>query len=185
MVPAQEKTQYLGIYRNGELLEEHELILDPAPRTWSCLFLDRYQGEELSQLRLEGGDESCIDLLEVSDTLKELETLYQEPTRPLPISPHARLTTDPNGLFYYKENTTLFAQLNLRFRRGQHSLDVRCQPGPGPLEGASYALIPDQDGRMYSGGGRVDWENRSGLGNGGRAFHFPVCTPGGGEDPLA
>ena len=32
-----EKTQYLGIYRNGELLEEHELILDPAPRTWSSV----------------------------------------------------------------------------------------------------------------------------------------------------
>ena len=72
-----EKTQYLGIYRNGELLEEHELILDPAPRTWSCLFLDRYQGEEL-ELRLEASGATLKNREEAMAMLHDLDEMMGE-----------------------------------------------------------------------------------------------------------
>ena len=80
-IPA-ESIQYLSIYQNGSLVEEYEVCLDASPRCWSCLYLERYAGETL-ELRLEGGDESLIELLEVSDTLKDADTLYREPMRPL------------------------------------------------------------------------------------------------------
>ena len=61
-IPA-ESIQYLSIYQNGSLVEEYEVCLDASPRCWSCLYLERYAGETL-ELRLEGGDESLIELLE-------------------------------------------------------------------------------------------------------------------------
>lgn len=177
-----ERTQYLGIYRNGELLEEHELILDREPRAWSCLYLDRYQGAEL-ELRLEGGDESCIDLLEVSDTLKDRETLYREPTRPLAhITPMHGFMNDPNGLFWYKGDYHFFAQLNpYGFGVGNTHWMHAVSRDLVHWKELPYALLPDQEGRMYSGGGIVDWENRSGLGNGEEPPLFLFYTPAGSK----
>ena len=110
-IPA-ESIQYLSIYQNGSLVEEYEVCLDASPRCWSCLYLERYAGETL-ELRLEGGDESLIELLEVSDTLKDADTLYREPTRPLAhITPMHGFMNDPNGLFYLNGKYHCFAQLN-------------------------------------------------------------------------
>ena len=110
-IPA-ESIQYLSIYQNGSLVEEYEVCLDASPRCWSCLYLERYAGETL-ELRLEGGDESLIELLEVSDTLKDADTLYREPMRPLAhITPMHGFMNDPNGLFYLNGKYHCFAQLN-------------------------------------------------------------------------
>ena len=107
-----DQMQFLGVYRNGELLEEHEVILSPQPRCWSCLYLERYQGQEL-ELRLEGGDEGLIDLLELSDTLKDQDALYREPTRPFAhFTPMHGFMNDPNGLYYQDGVYHFFAQLN-------------------------------------------------------------------------
>lgn len=177
-----EQTQHLGIYRDGELLEEYEVILDRSPRAWSCLYLDRYQGQEL-ELRLEGGDESCMELLELSDTLKDEDTLYQEPTRPFAhITPMHGFMNDPNGLVFYKGTYHFFAQLNpygfgVANTHWMHAVSkdlVHWEEKP-------YALLPDQSGRMYSGGGIVDWENCSGLGNGEEPPILLFYTPAGSK----
>ena len=159
-----DQMQLLGVYRNGELLEEHEVILSPQPRCWSCLYLERYQDQEL-ELRLEGGDESLIDLLELSDTLKDQETLYREFTRPFAhFTPMHGFMNDPNGLYYQDGVYHFFAQLNpygfgVANTHWLHAVSrdlIHWEERP-------YALIPDASGRMYSGGGVVDWENTSGL----------------------
>lgn len=177
-----EKTQYLGIYRNGQLLEEHEVILDPSPRAWGCLYLERYQGETL-EVRLEGGDESYIELLEVSDTLKDRDTLYREPARPFAhITPMHGFMNDPNGLFYYNGVYHFFAQLNpYGFNVGNTHWMHAVSHDLVHWKELPYALIPDETGRMYSGGGIVDWENRSGLGNGTEPPIFLFYTPAGSK----
>lgn len=181
-VMSAESMQYLGIYRNGILEEEYELCLDASPRCWSCLYLERYAGETL-ELRLEGGDESLIELLEISDTLKDTDILYKEPMRPLAhITPMHGFMNDPNGLFYLDGTYHCFAQLNpYGFGVGNThwmhmtSLDlVHWQEQP-------YALLPDETGRMYSGGGAVDLQNTSGLGKNGIPPVFLFYTPAGSK----
>ena len=54
-----DEMQFLGVYRDGVLLEEHEVVLSKEPRCWACLYLERYEGQEL-ELRLEGGEESLL-----------------------------------------------------------------------------------------------------------------------------
>ena len=49
--PPSGELQILGLYRQGQLLEEYELQLSSQPRAWSVLFLQPYAGEEL-ELRL-------------------------------------------------------------------------------------------------------------------------------------
>ena len=177
-----DQMQLLGVYRNGELLEEHEVILSPQPRCWSCLYLERYQDQEL-ELRLEGGDESLIDLLELSDTLKDQETLYREFTRPFAhFTPMHGFMNDPNGLYYQDGVYHFFAQLNpygfgVANTHWLHAVSrdlIHWEERP-------YALIPDASGRMYSGGGVVDWENTSGLGQNGVPPVFLFYTAAGSK----
>ena len=73
--PAPGTIQYLGLYQNGRLLEEYELSLSEKPRAWGVLYLERYAGQEL-ELRLEGGEERLLELLEVSDRTRDA-VLYQ------------------------------------------------------------------------------------------------------------
>ena len=180
-IPA-ESIQYLSIYKNGSLVEEYEVCLDASPRCWSCLYLERYAGETL-ELRLEGGDESLIELLEVSDTLKDADTLYREPMRPLAhITPMHGFMNDPNGLFYLNGKYHCFAQLNpyglgVGNTHWMHMVSsdlMHWQELP-------YALLPDETGRMYSGCGAVDLQNTSGLGKDGIPPVFLFYTPAGSK----
>lgn len=167
-----DKTQYLGIYENGMRVEEYELILSRTPRCWSCLYLERYAGKKL-EIRLEGGEEDLIDLLEVSDELKDRDTLYLEPERPfVHFTPMHGYMNDPNGLFYYHGTYHYFAQLNpYGFGMGNtHWMHAVSQDLLHWKE-LPYALFPDESGRMYSGGGVVDTENTSGMQ---RGRHPPV-----------
>lgn len=162
--PAPESMQYLGLYRDGSLLEEYELTLSDEPRAWGVLYLERYAGQEL-ELRLEGGREDLLDLLEVSDRMRDA-ALYREPYRPLAhFTPMHGFMNDPNGLFYHRGQYHYFAQLNpYGFSIGNthwlHAVSsdlVHWQELP-------YALLPDAGGCMYSGSGVVDVDNTSGLG---------------------
>lgn len=177
-----ESIQYLSIYQNGSLVEEYEVCLNASPRCWSCLYLERYVGETL-ELRLEGGDESLIELLEVSDTLKDADTLYREPMRPLAhITPMHGFMNDPNGLFYLNGKYHCFAQLNpyglgVGNTHWMHMVSsdlMHWQELP-------YALLPDETGRMYSGCGVVDLQNTSGLGKDGIPPVFLFYTPAGSK----
>ncbi|HWT73592.1 MAG TPA: glycoside hydrolase family 32 protein [Mobilitalea sp.] len=159
-----DKTQYLDIYENGVCVEEYELFLSRTPRCWSCLYLERYAGEKL-EIRLEGGEEDLIDLLEVSDELKDHDTLYLEPERPfVHFTPMHGYMNDPNGLLYYCGTYHYFAQLNpYGFGMGNtHWMHAVSQDLLHWRE-LPYALFPDESGRMYSGGGVVDTENTSGM----------------------
>lgn len=180
--PPADKIQYLSIYRDGILTEEYELVLDREPRCWSCLYLERYQGETL-EISLEGGDESLIDLLEISDTLKDADTLYREPMRPLVhFTPMHGFMNDPNGLFYHAGEYHYFAQLNpyglgVGNTHWMHATSrdlVHWKELP-------YALLPDESGRMYSGGGVVDVLNTSGLGCDGQPPIFLFYTAAGSK----
>ena len=107
-----DRLQTLSIFHKGALAEEYELILSETPCCWSPLYLERYAGEEL-ELCLEGGGEDLLDLLELSDELKDRDTLYREPMRPLAhFSPMHGFMNDPNGLFYYQGTYHYFSQLN-------------------------------------------------------------------------
>lgn len=177
-----DEMQFLGVYRDGELLEEHEVILSKEPRCWACLYLERYEGQEL-ELRLEGGDESLLELVEASDVLRDADTLYREPTRPLAhFTPMHGFMNDPNGLFYYDGQYHLFAQLNpYGFGVGNTHWLHAVSPDLVHWEELPYALIPDESGRMYSGGGIVDVENTSGLGKDGIPPVFLFYTAAGSK----
>ncbi|MGI6254937.1 MAG: hypothetical protein ACOYJZ_04840 [Acutalibacter sp.] len=163
-----DEMQFLGVYRDGKLLEEHEVVLSREPRCWACLYLERYAGQEL-ELRLEGGDESLLDLVETSDVLRDQETLYREPSRPLAhFTPMHGFMNDPNGLYYHGGKYHLFAQLNpYGFGVGNTHWLHAASEDLIHWEELPYALLPDESGRMYSGGGVVDTENTSGLGENG------------------
>lgn len=179
--PAPGTIQYLGLYQNGRLLEEYELSLSEKPRAWGVLYLERYAGQEL-ELRLEGGEERLLELLEVSDRTRDA-ALYQEPERPLAhFTPMRGFMNDPNGLFYHRGEYHYFAQLNpYGFSTGNtHWLHAVSRDLIHWRE-LPYALLPDETGRMYSGGGVVDVDNTSGLGVGGEPPIFLFYTPAGSK----
>jgi len=160
-----ETLQYLGMYKGGRLLQEYEVLLSREPRFWSPVYLHTYRGEEL-ELRLENGDESLLELLELSDQLKDEKTLYHEIGRPqIHFTPMHGFMNDPNGLFYYNGEYHYFAQLNpyglsvgnTHWLHAVSSDLVHWRELP-------YALLPDESGRMYSGSAAVDYTNSSGMG---------------------
>lgn len=174
--------QYLCVYQNGKKVEEYEVILSRNPRCWSCIFLDAYQGEEL-EVQLEGGDESLIELLEISDTLKDADTLYREPERPfVHFTPMHGFMNDPNGLFYYNGMYHYFSQLN-PFGFGACNTHWLHAVSKDLMhwEELPYALLPDETGRMYSGSGVVDYHNTSGMQTGSEPPIFLFYTPAGGK----
>lgn len=46
--------QFLQIFRDGELTEEYELTLDPEPRSWSPIYLEKYPPHTELTVRLTG-----------------------------------------------------------------------------------------------------------------------------------
>ncbi|WP_147401639.1 glycoside hydrolase family 32 protein [Acutalibacter sp. 1XD8-33] len=182
MFPPSGKLQILGLYRDEQLLEELELNLSVSPRAWGVLYLEPYAGQEL-ELRLEGGDESLLDLLEVADEPKDADTLYREPERPLAhITPARGFMNDPNGLFYYKGEYHYFAQLNpYGFVPGNTHWMHMVSRDLAHWRELPYALLPDETGRMYSGGGIVDENNTSGLGKDGEPPIFLFYTAAGSK----
>lgn len=144
-----ETLQYLGIYENGRLLQEHEVVLSREPRFWSPVYLESYQGREL-ELRLENGDETLLELLELSDVLKDETTLYRETGRPqVHFTPMHGFMNDPNGLFYHDGIYHYFAQLNpyglsVGNTHWMHAVSsdlIHWRERP-------HALLPDESGRM-------------------------------------
>lgn len=180
--PTSGKLQILGLYRQGRLVEEYELKLSAQPRAWGVLYLQPYAGQEL-ELRLEGGDEGLLDLLELSDQLKDADTLYREPGRPIAhITPAHGFMNDPNGLFYYNGAYHYFAQLNpYGFTPGNTHWMHMTSRDLAHWKELPYALLPDEMGRMYSGGGVVDQENTSGLGRDGVPPVFLFYTAAGSK----
>jgi levanase/fructan beta-fructosidase len=159
-----EETQFLRILRDGILVEEYELQIARNPRCWGCLYLERYRGEKLI-IQVEGGDETLLDLLEVSDILKDAGALYCEKTRPfVHFTAMHGFMNDPNGLFYYKGTYHYFAQLNpYGFGAGNTHWLHAVSKDLLHWKELPYALLPDESGRMYSGSAVVDYENTSGI----------------------
>ncbi len=156
--------QYLGIYQDGVKKQEYELVLSENPRAWSVLYLDAYQGQEI-EIRVEGAHEEMIDLLKFSDVMEDQDTLYREEKRPLVhFSAMHGYMNDPNGLVYYRGTYHLFAQLNpYGFGPGNTHWMHAVSTDLVHWKELPYALLPDETGRMYSGGGIVDLENTSGM----------------------
>lgn len=180
--PPADKIQILGLYQDGRLMEEYELVLSETPRCWSCLYLEPYRGKKV-ELRLEGGDERLLDLLEVSDALKDADTLYREPERPLAhLTPMHGFMNDPNGLYYHRGEYHYFAQLNpYGFSPGNTHWMHAVSTDLVHWRELPYALLPDETGRMYSGGGIVDTENTSGMGKEGEPPIFLFYTAAGSK----
>jgi len=178
-----EGLQYLQILENGVLKEEYELYLSEKPRAWSCVYLNKYTPGTQLEIRLEGGNEDLIELLEVSDTLKDADTLYKEPKRPLiHFSPMHGFMNDPNGLCYYNGTYHYFSQLN-PFGFGAcntHWLHAT-STDLYHWEEQPYAIIPQEDGRIYSGSGVVDYANTSGFQTGEHPPMLLFYTPSGGK----
>lgn len=156
--------QYLGIYKAGKLMEEYEVVLSENPGCWACLYLDRYAGQ-IIEIRLEGGDEELIDLLELSDDRKDRENLYLETERPLVhLTPMNGYMNDPNGLFYYNGTYHFFAQLNpYGFCHGNTHWMHAVSQDLFHWKELPFALLPDESGLMFSGCGVVDIFNTSGM----------------------
>lgn len=160
--------QYFSLWLDGIKREEYELTLSRTPDFWACLYLDRYADREV-ELRLESGDESLLDLVEISDRMKDADALYREPDRPLyHMTPMHGFMNDPNGLVYYNGVYHCFAQLNpYGFGVGNTHWMHTVSRDLFHWEELPYVLLPDETGRMYSGGGVVDHNNTSGLQTGG------------------
>lgn len=180
-----ETLQYLGIYEGDTLLQEYEVVLGRKPRFWSPVYLEQYQGKEL-ELRLENGDETLLELLELSNELKDAETLYRESGRPqVHFTPRHGFMNDPNGLYYDGEAYHYFAQLNpfglsvgnTHWLHAVSSDLIHWRELP-------YALLPDESGRMYSGSAVVDADNSSGLGRGDVPPVFLFYTAAGSKSRL-
>ena len=159
-----DRVQTLSILCRGELREEYEVLLSETPRCWSPVYLERYFGEEL-ELRLEGGREELLERLELSDRLKDRDTLYRERERPLAhFTPMHGFMNDPNGLFYYRGTYHYFSQLNpYGFGPANTHWLHAVSADLMHWKELPYALLPDETGRMYSGSGVVDYANTSGL----------------------
>lgn len=177
-----DKVQILGVYQGGELIEEYELILDKSPRCWSFMYLDAYKGKEL-ELQLEGGDEDILDLLEVSDMIRDSDIIYREPERPFAhFTPMHGFMNDPNGLFYHRGEYHYFAQLNpYGFGAGNTHWMHAVSSDLIHWQELPYALLPDETGRMYSGSGIVDIDNISGMGKNGEPPIFLFYTAAGSK----
>lgn len=176
------ETQFLRILRGGVLIEEYELQIARSPRCWGCLYLENYKNEELI-IQVEGGDESLLDLLEVSDTLKDADILYHEKTRPfVHFTAMHGFMNDPNGLFYYKGVYHYFAQLNpYGFDAGNTHWLHAVSKDLLHWKELPYALLPDESGRMYSGSAVVDYENTSGMANNDETPIFLFYTSAGSK----
>lgn len=180
-----ETLQYLGIYEKGRLLQEHEVVLSRKPCFWSPVYLEPYQGREL-ELRLENGDETLLEQLELSDVLKDETTLYREAGRPqVHFTPMHGFMNDPNGLFHHDSVYHYFAQLN------PYGLSVGNTHWMHAVSGdlihwrqQPHALLPDESGRMYSGSAVVDEGNCSGMGKEGIPPVFLFYTAAGSKSRL-
>ena len=161
---APEKMQYLSIYSDGRKTEAYEIQLSGDPAFWGAVYLDAYKGREIT-VTLENGDESLLEMVKLSDETAEGAKLYREPGRPLiHFTPARGFMNDPNGLTYYRGTYHFFGQLNpyglsMGNTHWMHAVSTDLMH----WEEKPYALLPDEMGRMYSGGGVVDTENTSGL----------------------
>lgn len=175
--------QFLQIFREGELTEEYELTLDPEPRSWSPIYLEKYPPHTELTVRLTGGQEERIELLKLSDSFADRIPVYSEPKRPLcHFSPAHGFLNDPNGLFYYRGEYHYFSQLNPFGYTpcNTHWLHAVSRDLYHWKE-LPYAILPGPEGRIYSGSGVVDYENHSGLGRGEDAPILLFYTMAGGK----
>lgn len=160
-----ENKQYLTLSLHGQTLLELETVLSSTPRAWLPLDLDPWMGETLD-LALEGGHEQLIELL----TLQREEAVLSEacamPDRPLfHFTPLGGFMNDPNGLTFVNGRYHLFAQSNpAGFGMGNTHWLHAVSSDLLHWKHLPCALLPDETGRMYSGGSVVDKDNTSGLG---------------------
>lgn len=178
-----EGIQILQLFQGDTLREEYELTLDPKPRSWSPIFLERYpRGTELT-LRLTGGDEQLLELLRLSDRYVDEPGIYREPLRQqCHFSPAHGFMNDPNGLVYRDGVYHYFSQLNpFGYTPGNTHWLHAVSRDLCHWKELPYAILPGPEGRIYSGCGVLDAENVSGLGKHGEAPMLLFYTAAGSK----
>ena len=178
-----EGIQILQLFLGETLVEEYELTLDEAPRSWSPIFLERYPKGAKLTLRLTGGDETKLRLLRLSDSFLDQPEIYKEPLRPqCHFSPAHGFMNDPNGLVYHDGVYHYFTQLNpFGYTPGNTHWLHAVSRDLCHWKELPYAILPGPEGRIYSGCGVMDHENVSGLGKPGSPAMLLFYTAAGSK----
>lgn len=142
-------------------------LAEDKPDWFAYLYLGEWKGATLTikvdSLRSESTVFSPV--IQTDDDSNELD--YREPLRAqFHFSPKRGWINDPNGLAFYKGEYHLFFQHNpYGINWGNMHWGHAVSKDLVHWEELDEALYPDSFGTMFSGGGVVDSNNTSGLGN--------------------
>jgi len=164
----------VDIYLKGEKLRWFNVELAAAKPDWyAYLYLGDWKGSTLT-IKVDSLQEQSTAFSPViQDDNDRMESDYQEPLRAqFHFSPKRGWINDPNGLAYYKGEYHLFFQFNpYGVNWGNMHWGHAVSKDLVHWTELDPALYPDNFGTMFSGGGVVDSNNTSGLGNNG---HKPL-----------
>jgi sucrose-6-phosphate hydrolase SacC (GH32 family) len=167
------KKKKVEIRFKGEEVWAFDIEMANDSPDWYAYFdISKWKGEEL-EIWIDSLDyhSPSFDLIKQSDKELGNDKLYQEPQRAqLHFSPKRGWNNDPNGLVYYKGEYHLFFQHNpYGILWGNMHWGHAVSTDLVHWKELDIALYPDSFGSMYSGGGIVDIDNTSGLGDGSNA----------------
>lgn len=151
----------------GEPPRSFEIELaDGRPDWWAFMDIATFRGKKATIIvdKLPG-DSSGLKVIDQSDAIKHVDTLYQETLRPqFHFTTRRGWNNDPNGLVFYKGEYHLFYQYNpYGIAWGNMHWGHAVSRDLIHWEELPVALYPDEHGAMFSGSAVVDWKNTAGF----------------------
>ena len=158
---------WMAVNIDGILQHEFEIELAPEnPDFYATLEVGQWMGKKLTLTAEKATDISgWTGLIKMSDEMSDEELVYKEEYRPqFHFSPRRGWTNDPNGLVYYKGTFHLFFQHNpYGTSWGNMTWGHAVSNDLMHWKEKSDAVLPDENGVVFSGSAVVDWYNSSGL----------------------
>ena len=160
----------MKISSGGQVIRDFDIELSETPDLWVFVDLNLFAGKQISvsvDSLLETSN--AMDMLELGETIKDADQLYQEPLRPqFHFSTKRGWNNDPNGLVYHNGEYHLFYQHNpYGWKWGNMHWGHAISPDLVHWEQQPIALYPKAYGDWaYSCGALVDEDNTSGFKNG-------------------